>query len=74
MSIDTVRYDSVAARPLPKWLTDQKEGLATVQAPRTGIKEDHSLVISLAVTGGMVLLIVAIFTIFILRKNKNKRQ
>lgn len=68
---DTLTYDSVAARPLPKWLTDQKAGLNTTQPPEIIIKNDYSLHISVAVTGIFVLLVVALLTIYIFRKHKN---
>jgi len=68
---DTLTYDSVAARPLPKWLTDQKTGINTSQPPKIVIKKDNSLNISFAVTGIFVLLVVAILTLYIHRKHKN---
>ena len=70
MRQDTVRYDSLEARPLPKWLTDQRDGLNTWQPEKLEMKEDHSLQISLISTGIVILITVVILTIYFLRKNK----
>jgi hypothetical protein len=62
---DSLLYDSAGSRPLPKWLTDQKEGL-TIQQPREiVIRKDHSLEISFVITGLVVLLTVIFITIWI---------
>jgi hypothetical protein len=71
MEQDTLRYDSLEKRPLPKWLTDQKEGLNTVQLQKIEMKEDASLNISFILTGIIILLVVTLLTVYILRKNKN---
>jgi hypothetical protein len=71
MDQDTVLYDSLAARPLPGWLTDQRDGLNSVQTVMPEIKEDRSLGISFVVTGAIILLAVTFLTVYILRKNKN---
>ncbi len=73
MQNDTLIHDSVAARPLPKWLKDQKAGLNTIQPGKIVIKEDHSLSISLALTGMFILLVVAILSIYIFRKQKKHK-
>ena len=70
MRQDTVRYDSLEARPLPKWLTDQRDGLNTWQPQELEMKEDHSLQISIISTGIVILITVVILTIYFLRKNK----
>ena len=70
MKQDTVRYDSLEARPLPKWLTNQRDGLNTYQPEKLEMKEDHSLQISLISTGIVILITVVILTIYFLRKNK----
>ncbi len=70
MKQDTVAYDSLEARPLPKWLTDQRDGLNTWQPQKLEMKEDHSLQISLLSTGIVILITVVILTIYFLRKNK----
>lgn len=70
MKQDTVAYDSLEARPLPKWLTDQRDGLNTWQPEKLEMKEDHSLQISVLSTGIVILITVVILTIYFLRKNK----
>ncbi len=70
MTPDTLTYDSLAARPLPKWLTDQRDGLNTIQPAKFVMKEDRSLSISFAITGLIILLTVAILTLYFLRKKK----
>ena len=74
MQQETLKKDSVNIRPLPKWLTDQKEGLTKTQTqpPAMSVKKDPSLGFSLAATGLFILLAVAILTIFVVRKYKNK--
>lgn len=69
---DTVRYDSLDARPLPKWLTDQREGLNTWQPPKMVMQEDRSLEISLYSTGAVIILTVIILTLYFLHKNKKR--
>lgn len=73
MKQDSVRYDSLDARPLPKWLTDQRDGLNTYQPQKLEMKEDHSLQVSLVFTGVVILLTVILLSIYFLRRNK-KRQ
>ena len=70
MEQDSLKYDSLSSRPLPKWLIDQKEGFNTLQPQELIMKDDKSLQISFAVTGLFILLIVTILTVYILRKNK----
>jgi len=70
MGKDTLIYDSVEYRPLPKWLTDQRDGLNTYQPERIEMKEDRSLPVSFTVTVLIVLLTIIFLTISILRKNK----
>jgi heme/copper-type cytochrome/quinol oxidase subunit 2 len=70
MKQDTIGYDSLEARPLPKWLTNQRDGLNTYQPQQLEMKEDHSLQISLISTGIVILITVLILTIYFLRKNK----
>jgi len=72
MEQDTAKYDSLAARPLPKWLTDQRDGLNTYQPPKLEMKEDRSLGISFAATGTIIILTVILLTIYFLRKNKKR--
>jgi hypothetical protein len=70
MEQDTIRYDSIDTRPLPKWLTDQRDGLNTYQPQKLEMKEDRSLQISLISTGIVILITLAILTFYYLRKNK----
>ena len=70
MEQDTLIYDSLATRPLPKWLTDQRDGLNTIQPAMMEMKVDNSLIISFAITGGLILLVVTVLTIHIFRKRK----
>ncbi len=72
MEQDTTKYDSLAARPLPKWLTDQRDGLNTYQPLKLELKEDRSLGISFAATGTIIMLTVIFLTIYFLRKNKKR--
>lgn len=70
MKQDTVRYDTLDARPLPKWLTDQRDGLNTYQPEQLEMKDDRSLQISIVSTGIVILITVVFLTIYFLRKNK----
>jgi len=74
MEQDTISIDSVENRPLPKWLTDQRDGLNTYQPVKTEIKVDKSLTVSLAVTGIIVLLIVTFLTIYFYRRKTNYKS
>ena len=71
MDQDTIGYDSIGERPLPKWLTDQRDGLNTIQPVAMEMKDDRSLSVSFALTGAIILLAIAILTIYILRKKRN---
>lgn len=73
MRQDTIGYDSLEARPLPKWLTDQRDGLNTYQPEVREMKEDHSLDISLISTGVVIFLTIVILTIWFLKKNKKRK-
>jgi hypothetical protein len=72
MRQDTIGYDSLEARPLPKWLTDQRDGLNTWQPEVREMKEDHSLSISLISTGVVIILTILFLTIWFLKKNKKR--
>lgn len=74
MQTDTVGFDSLDARPLPKWLTDQRDGLNTYQPEVLEMKEDRSLEISIALTGLFIFITVIFLTILILRKNKKNKK
>ncbi len=71
MDQDTIVYDSLSERPLPRWLTDQRDGLNTYQPEMAEMKEDRSLGVSFAVTGLIIVLAVAFLTIYILRKKRS---
>jgi len=62
--------DSLESRPLPKWLTDQKEGKNRIQPREMEMKEDHSLIYSLIFTGIFIFVTVAALTFIILRRKK----
>ena len=72
MQKDTLKYDSLVVRPLPKWLTDQKSGLTAAQPPKDVIRNDRSLNISIVLTGIFVVLIVTFLTVVIIRKQKKQ--
>jgi heme/copper-type cytochrome/quinol oxidase subunit 2 len=72
MQNDTLSYDTLNNRPLPKWLIDQKEGLNTIQPQKIVMREDNSLKISFIVTAIFILLAVIILTVYFLKKHKNQ--
>ncbi len=72
MQEDTIHIDSLENRPLPKWLTDQKEGLTSYKPREIIVKEDSSLEISFFITVIIVLIVVAILTLLFKRRNKYK--
>jgi heme/copper-type cytochrome/quinol oxidase subunit 2 len=72
MEQDATGYDSLTIRPLPKWLTDQRDSLNIVRPVKLQMKEDNSLGVSFFITGVIIFLIITILTIYILKKNKNK--
>ena len=71
MQTDTLSYDTLDSRPMPKWLIDQKSGLKTIQAEKLVMKEDNSLKISFVATGIFILVFVALLTVYFFRKHKN---
>jgi flagellar biogenesis protein FliO len=74
MQTDTILYDSINNRPLPKWLTDQKEGLNTIQPQKIEMREDNSLKISFILTALLILLAIAVSTIYVLKKFRNNKS
>ena len=70
MQNDTLSHDTINNRPLPKWLLDQKSGLTTIQPQKIVLREDHSLKISFIATTILIILTVAILTVYILKKHK----
>ncbi len=73
MGQDSMTYDSLEVRPLPKWLTDQRDGLNTIQPARIEMKDDRSLTVSFILTGAIILLAVTVLTVYILRKKKKNQ-
>jgi len=69
---DSTSYDSLAQRPLPKWLTDQRDGLNTLKPVAREMKDDRSLETSFAITGAIILIIIVVLT-FIIQRKKKKR-
>jgi heme/copper-type cytochrome/quinol oxidase subunit 2 len=72
MQTDTIAYDTLESRPLPKWLIDQKAGVNTIQPEKIVMKEDNSLKISFIVTAIFILLTISVLTVYLHRKNKNR--
>jgi hypothetical protein len=72
MQPDTISYDTLDARPLPKWLTDQKEGLTTIQPVKLEMREDNSLKYSFIITAFLIILAAVVLTVFFNRKYRNK--
>ena len=72
MQQDTLSYDSLDSRPLPKWLIDQKSGVNTYQPEELVMKEDHSLEISFIVTGVFIVLLAIFITLYINKRHKNQ--
>jgi len=71
MDQDTIQHDSSENRPLPKWLTDQRDGLNQYQPEIKVMKEDRSLNISFTITGVVILIVVVFLTVLVLRKKRN---
>ena len=74
MDQDTIKHDSSENRPLPKWLRDQRDGLNQYQPEIKVMKEDKSLNISFMITGVVILLAVAVLTIYLLMKNRKHKN
>jgi heme/copper-type cytochrome/quinol oxidase subunit 2 len=72
LAYDTLSNDAPDSRPLPKWLTDQKSGLTTIQPEKLVMREDHSLKISFIVTGIFIVVMVTILTFYFIRKQKKE--
>jgi len=70
MKQDTITFDTLGNRPLPKWLTDQRDGLNRYQPEIMVMKEDKSLGVSFMITGAVILLIIIVLTVYVLKKNK----
>ena len=76
MVIDTSRAQmtdtTASTRPLPQWLIDQKKrATARETIPKDVIRKDDSMLISLAITGITLILIVITASIVIIKRKKN---
>jgi len=72
MQDDTISYDTLDTRPLPKWLTDQKSGVNTIQPQKITMREDNSLKISFIATAIIILVAISFLTVYILRRHKDR--
>ncbi len=72
MQSDTITYDTLNSRPLPKWLIDQKTGLNTIQPQKIVMREDNSLKISFIATAIIIIILVAVSTVYVLKKHSKK--
>jgi heme/copper-type cytochrome/quinol oxidase subunit 2 len=72
MQNDTISYDTLESRPLPKWLTDQKSGINTIQPRKITLREDNSLKISFVATSIFIMVAITFLTVYILRKHKDR--
>lgn len=72
MQSDTLSYDSLESRPLPKWLMDQKSEVTAIQPEKLVMEEDHSLIISIVATVSFIILVVGLLTLYLGRKHKNR--
>lgn len=72
MGQDTLEYRSLDDRPLPRWLTDQRDGLNQYQPEILEMKEDKSLTLSFIATGAVIILVVAVLTVYVLRNRKSR--
>ena len=72
MGQDTLEYKSLDDRPLPRWLTDQRDGLNQYQPEILEMKEDKSLTLSFIATGAVIILVVAVLTVYVLRNRKSR--
>ncbi len=68
MQEDTIAYDSIEARPLPQWLTNQRDGLNTYQPEILIMKEDPTLNTAIILTGIVILFTVIFLTVYFIRK------
>ena len=71
MDQDTTQTNSTEKRPLPKWLTDQRDGLNQYKPEIIEMKEDKSLGVSFMITGAVILIVVFFLTILVMRKKRN---
>jgi hypothetical protein len=67
---DSLNTDPLADRPLPKWLTDQRDSLNYWQPVKAEMKDDHYLEVTIIATGLVILLTLLVATILVLKKGK----
>ncbi len=72
MKQDTTAYDSFHSRPLPKWLTDQRDGLNTYQPEPLEMTEDNSLQISIIITAIIIVVTIVVLTIYFFYRNRKR--
>jgi len=72
MEQDSIKYDSLEIRPLPKWLTDQKARNELAVEKEQFIREDNSLNIAVGVTLLSAILLVLFFTFRIIKRKNIK--
>jgi hypothetical protein len=73
MQNDTISYDSLDKRPLPRWLADQKAGLTTIQPGKIVMRDDNSLRVSFICTSVFILFTLAVLTVYFLKKQRNQK-
>ncbi|MFA5587530.1 MAG: hypothetical protein WC987_02070 [Mariniphaga sp.] len=59
---------------MPKWLTDQRDGLNTYQPEIRVMKDDRSLTVSMISTGIFIFLTILVLTIYFHLKNKKAHK
>lgn len=69
---DSAGYDSTGMRPLPKWLTDQRDGLNVYQPEILEMKDDNSLQISIIITAVIILTALILLTVYFIYRNRKK--
>ena len=69
---DSVKYDSLEIRPLPKWLTDQKARNELAGEKEQFIQKDSSLNIAVGITLLSTFLFVLFLTFWIIKRKNIK--
>ena len=72
MEQDSIKYDSLEIRPLPKWLTDQKARNELAGEKEQFIRKDSSLNLAVGITLLSTFLIVLFFTFRIIKRKNIK--
>jgi hypothetical protein len=71
-TIHAARDEQTGERPLPKWLQDQKAQSELAENKDKYIQKDHSLNIALGITVLLILLFVALFSLWLIKSRKIK--